>query len=137
MVMGRPNKGIDHVDGCDCSELSKERAKIILQTISGELSVQAACQRMGIQRARFAELRGLALQGSVDALEPGRPGRPRKRDVEQEQREAELQAEIDKLKRQLAIAETRVLLSEVERVKQSPPAKKGAPQRRSKSQVSQ
>jgi len=52
MVMGRPNKGIDHIDNCDGSRLSKRRIKLILLTITGELSVQDACEKLGIQRAR-------------------------------------------------------------------------------------
>lgn len=121
MVMGRPNKGIDHLDNCDCSELSKERGKLILRTISGELSVQEACEQMGVQRARFGELRMLALQGYGDALEPGRPGRPRKLDVERDAREAELLAKIASLERQLQVAEARVVVSQLLR------DKKGAP----------
>jgi hypothetical protein len=129
MVMGRPNKGIDHIDNCDGSRLSKRRIKLILQTISGELSVQDACEKLGIQRARFAELRAKALQATVDAIEPGRPGRPQKRDAEQEQHEAELQAQIAALRRQLEVAETRALLSHVQRVKKGatqPTSRRGA-----------
>ena len=44
MVMGRPNKGVLHVDNCDGSQLSKRRTKAVLQTITGELSVNEALQ---------------------------------------------------------------------------------------------
>ena len=113
MVMGRPNKGVGHIDNCEGSEQSKERARVILQTISGELSVQEACDLLGIQRPRFAELRALALQGSVDAIEPGRPGRPRKRDVDEERRERELLARIEELERDVQIARTKEMLAEL------------------------
>ena len=113
MVMGRPNKGVHHIDGCDGSELSKQRTKLILETITGERSVQSACDELGIQRARFAELRIKALQGAVDALEPGRPGRPRVHDPEQEQHDRELDAHIRTLERLLLISETKGLLSEL------------------------
>ena len=73
MVMGRPNKGVDHVDKCDGSEQSKQRVQRvqrILQAISGERSVKEACEQLGIQRPRFADLRTKALQAAVDALSP-------------------------------------------------------------------
>ena len=34
-MIGRPNKGIDHIDNCDCSRMSKQRGKLILQTKQG------------------------------------------------------------------------------------------------------
>ncbi len=111
MVMGRPNKGIGHVDGCDGSQLSKQRAKIVLRTINGELSVNEALEKLGIQRAHFSKLRRLLLQGAVDALEPGRPGRPRKHDAESEQRFRELERKSQDLERQLQLERTRVDLA--------------------------
>lgn len=113
MVIGRPNKGIGHIDNCDGSELSKQRTKLILETINGERSVREACEQLGIQRARFAELRAKALQGAIDAIEPGRPGRPRVRDLEQERRDQELDAQVHTLERLLLLSETKNLLSEL------------------------
>ena len=113
MVMVRPNKGVDHVDNCDGSQQSKQRAQVILQTINGELSVAEACAMLGIQRPRFAELRAKALQGSVDALEPGRPGRPRKHDAASERREAELQQRIQHLEKQLHVEQIRAAVGKV------------------------
>ena len=124
MVMGRPNKGVDHVDRCDGSRHSKLRAKLILQTITGELSVKGACEQLGIEHPRFKELRAKLLQGGVEAMEPGRPGRPRKRDVEQQQREAELSSRVQDLERQLVVTRALAELAEVGQ-------KKGATQRRS------
>ena len=113
MVMGRPNKGIGHVNNCDGSRQSKQRARVILQTITGELSVNEACAKLGIQRPQFAKLRAKAMQGTVDALEPGRPGRPRRHDVESEQREAELQAKIAQLENQLHVEQIRAAVVQI------------------------
>ena len=68
MVMGRPNKGVHHIDGCDGSELSKQRTKLILETITGERSVQSACDELGIQRE--APLAPLVL-GASTTIEAG------------------------------------------------------------------
>lgn len=100
MTMGRPNKGIGHVDNLEVGPAEKARLRAILATISGELSVSEACEMLGIGRARFAELRAVALQGAAEALAPGRPGRPRQRDVEHDELVAELAAENERLGRE-------------------------------------
>ena len=123
MVMGRPNKGAEHVDRCDGSQQALLRAKCIQQTINGELSVNAACAEMGVSRFHFRDLRERFLQGGVDALEPRPPGRPRKRDAEQDAREVELQARIKELERQLVIARAQAELAAVVQKKQQ--AKRG------------
>lgn len=97
MVMGRPNKGVHHIDSCEGSALSKIRTKAVLQTIAGELTVTDAMEKLGIQRPYFAELRHRMLQAAVEALEPGRPGRRPKNDDPSAQQTAELRAEIAQL----------------------------------------
>jgi hypothetical protein len=104
MTMGRPNKALGHVDGLDAGELEKNRLKAILATITGELSVQEACEQLGIGRARFAELRQMALQGACNSLAPGRPGRPRQHDAEDDQRVVELESANAQLSRELHTA---------------------------------
>lgn len=113
MVMGRPNKGVTHVDNCDGSELSKERAKMVLQTITGELSVSEAMEKLGIQRPYFAELRLRALQGAVDALEPGRPGRKPNHEAHTDQQVTEMEAKIAALERELLLQRTRAEVAEI------------------------
>lgn len=104
MTMGRPNKALGHVDDLDAGELEKSRLKAILATITGELSVQAACAQLGIRPARFAELRQQALQGACDSLAPKKPGRPRQHDAEDDQRVVELEAENARLGHELRTA---------------------------------
>ena len=101
MVMGRPNKGVEHVDRVDASEHERERLKVILRTITGELSVQDACAELGISPKRFQQLREQCLQGAADALAPGRPGRPRRHDAEVVELVAELQREVARLRVQV------------------------------------
>ena len=57
MVMGRPNKGIEHLGNYDVSEQSQLRGRVVLQTLTGELSVAEACEQLGIDRSRFWRLR--------------------------------------------------------------------------------
>jgi hypothetical protein len=130
MVMGRPNKGVDHLDNCDCSELARQRGKLILQTITGELSVQDACDEMGIQRPRFQELRARALQCYSEGVEAGHPGRPRTRDVERDEREAELLSRIASLERQLEVAEAKALVAQLQRGKKGGKASPPRPEKR-------
>ena len=97
MTIGRPNKGLGHVESLDADDVQKDRLRTILATISGEMSVNDACAHLGISRARFAELRNIALQSACDGLVPGRPGRPRKHDPERDAEIDELEAEIARL----------------------------------------
>lgn len=113
MVMGRPNKGVSHVDNCDGSQLSKRRAKVVLRTITGDQSVAEAMQELGVQRPYFASLRSRALQAAVDALEPGRPGRKPKHDVETDQRVAELSSKVAQLERELQLERARAELAPI------------------------
>jgi len=111
MVMGRPNKGVSHVDNCEGSQQSKQRLKVVMQTFAGGLSVNEALESLGIQRPHFAKLRLRALQGAVDALEPGRPGRPRKHDAEVDGRLAEQEARIAQLQKELQLERARADLA--------------------------
>ncbi len=113
MVMGRPNKGVGHVDGCEGSVMSKKRLRVILETIAGDLSVDVACAKLGLQRPRFAQLRAMALQGSVDVLEPGIPGRPRKHDVERDEEVAKLKEQNERLQMELAAAKVKAELAHI------------------------
>lgn len=76
MSGGRPNKGIGHVDKLDADESTKERIRAILQTISGDVSVKDAAERLGIGVSRFHELRDSFLEGGASGLAPGQKGRP-------------------------------------------------------------
>lgn len=55
---------------------AQERAAIILQVRSGQLTVTQAARQLGISRQRYYELEQVALQAMIQALEPKPPGRP-------------------------------------------------------------
>src|SRR5688572_2025280 len=115
--MARPNKGASHVDGLIGTRESKRRAKTILQTVSGELSVSEACDEIGVGPTHFANLRTQALQHLLDGLQPLPVGRrPRVqpasgREVAQQQRIEELEHENAILRARLELA---LLLSQAE-----------------------
>jgi transposase len=68
------------------SAKAKERAQVVLETLSGKLSVQEACRRLGIGAALFNRLRKRFLNGGVPALEDRPAGRrPRLVSAETEQ----------------------------------------------------
>jgi len=101
MAMGRPTKGLGHVEDLDADTHCKERLKAILSALSGTMSVQDASASVGLRPARFGELRRTALQGAVDALAPGRPGRPPVCDAEEAEQTTELERENERLRREL------------------------------------
>lgn len=113
MTMGRPNKGVSHVDGLDAAASEKKRLRAILETITGDLSVDDACARLGIHRAQFQELRQRALQGAVTALQPGQPGRPRKRPDARAEELERLRAEKAELEQELEVTRVRLEIAMV------------------------
>jgi transposase-like protein len=85
----------------------KQRLEVILRTITGELSVEEACQTLGIAATHFHRLRDRALEGALSALMPGAPGRPRTEAPLDLTRIEELQAEVRDLKIDLRAAQIR------------------------------
>jgi hypothetical protein len=73
---GRPPKGPQLADNVQASDQARLRLKVILQTISGELTIPEACAQLGIGEARFHELRTEWLQSAALSLEPKPLGRP-------------------------------------------------------------
>jgi hypothetical protein len=111
MVMGRPNKGVEHAADLDAGDREKQRLRAILRTITGEQSVLAASAELGIQPARFGEIRRRMLQAAVESLAPGRPGRPPLVASEEQARLRVLEAENARLQRELELARMQVQLA--------------------------
>ena len=107
MGRGRPPKGADLVDGLKCSEGAGEKAKVILGTMLGTISIEDACRTLGIGAARFHQLRTQALQGLTESLEPRPVGRPGHVPTEAELRTRELEQELQDVKRDLRAAQIR------------------------------
>lgn len=88
------------------SEEARKRLRVILETISGTRSIAQACEELGIGEARFHELRRQALQGAVEALEPGQAGRPPVSE-EKDEKLAAMEAELIELRINLRAAQIR------------------------------
>lgn len=111
MRVGRPPLRSGHVEGLEGSSREKARLRAILDALSGEITVETACERLELSRSRFFELRARALQAALDGLVPGMPGRPPKPlDVEPAEIER-LERDNEWLREELEIARVRTELA--------------------------
>ena len=55
MSRGRPPKRSRLVEGLDGSDQAKLRLKVILQTLTGECTVEQACEQLGIKEGQTTE----------------------------------------------------------------------------------
>ena len=101
MNSGRKPAGPKLVEGLKGSRYAKERLQVILQTLSGESTIEDACASLHISRSRFFDLRQNLLAEMVDRLEPRPAGRPSLVDpsshrlIELERENAALQVELE------------------------------------------
>lgn len=107
MKRGRPPKGPALVDGLDGPEDAKERLRVVLETIAGERTIQEACEILAISEARFHQIRQQALQGAIDCLVPGTPGRPPKTLLERDEKIESLEQQLRDLKFDLVASQVR------------------------------
>ena len=91
-MSGRYPAGPEYVDKLDGSAESKQRLQAILGTLSGELRLLEACDRLDIGETRFHQLRHKALQAALTAIEPRPAGRPSLHATPEAARVRELQA---------------------------------------------
>jgi len=110
--MGRPSRLAPLVDRVEASDVSRERAKVILETLGGRASVQESLERLRLSRTRFQALRTRFLDAGVKALEGGPVGRPPRRSAEEALEARRLRRRIAELERDLLRAEVRVVLAE-------------------------
>jgi transposase-like protein len=103
---GRPPKGTELIPSLDGSQQAKLRLALILQTLSGQITVEDAAAQLGIGRSRFFALRDELLQQSLSSLEPKPTGRPPKEEPQSEKVE-QLQQEIHALKVDLRASQIR------------------------------
>jgi transposase-like protein len=107
-MRGRKPSGPEYVEGLkESSAKAKERAKAILETLAGRLTVQEACRRLGIGEALFHRLRKRFLNGGVPALEDGKAGRPRRKITEQTEQLRKLEEELQQTKLDLKAVQLR------------------------------
>jgi transposase-like protein len=80
----------------------RQWAALILQVRSGQLTASDAARQMGISRKTYYQWERRALQGLMQGLQPGRPGRPRARPSSEVQR---LRQKVKTLEQQLETTE--------------------------------
>ena len=76
--MGRHSEMERLVAKVRVSPEARQRLRVVLCTLSCELSVKEGCARLGVCRARFQILRDRALEFAGESLEARSPGRPRR-----------------------------------------------------------
>ncbi len=94
---------------------SQQRASLILQVRSGQITAQQAAQQLGISRQAFYKWERRALTAMLSALQDQPPGRPKgTTDPEKDQ----LKSRVEQLERQIRLHEQRdrlrVLLNQME-----------------------
>lgn len=104
-MRGRRATGPEYVWKLQGSQQACRRLEVILRTLGGAQSVQAACAELGIAPTRFHQLRQEALQAALWGLEPGQAGRPSK--AAQDPRISQLEAEVHELRLAVQAAEVR------------------------------
>jgi hypothetical protein len=121
---GRPRQGGEGVDRLEGTQDAKERLAVIMDTVSGKLTIQQACDQLGIAKSAFYKLREQALKGALENLEPKAMGRPaavvtpeqeRIEELEHELRETRMDLEAAYLREELAVAMPHVLIDREER----------------------
>ena len=110
---GRPTKGSGLADRAEGSEAARQRARVILQVVAGELSVAEACGELGIGESRFHQLRERFIAEGVRGLEPKMGGRPGRVLTADQARVRELEDRVTELETELKAAEIRTRIAQV------------------------
>lgn len=112
MPPGRPTEGLEHIDWAHGSFEAKHRLKTVVLSLTGDVLVVEACERLAIGSARFHVIRAQALQAAVERLEPHRAGRPhneahassaRVRELEERLEQAERDARRERARAEIAL----------------------------------
>jgi transposase-like protein len=101
MARGRTPSGPKLVDCIKGSESAKQRLKVILETLSGSMSIEEACEELGIGPAAFHKLRSRTMQEALESLAPRPMGRPAKDKTPEQARIEELEQEVAHLEMEL------------------------------------
>lgn len=89
---------------------SEQRAALILQVRSGQLTVEQAARQLGISRQRYYQLEQRALQAMLTALEDQPKGRPK---GESDPEKETLQTRVEELEEQIQLFQEREELREL------------------------
>ena len=107
MARGRPPLGDEIVEHLEGSPQAKQRLRVILRTLAGEISIPQACAELQVSDSRFHELRAEVLQHTLGELEPKSIGRPSQTPTPQEALVTQLQQQVQALKIDLRAAQIR------------------------------
>jgi hypothetical protein len=110
---GRKPLGPALVHNLEGSEQAKQRLEVILETIAGRLTIEQACQRLGIGEAMFHRLRTEVLEAGLARLEPRPMGRPRQPTTPEQRRSADLEQQLAQLESELKLAAVREEITRV------------------------
>ena len=104
---------------------ARQRAELILQVRSGQLTATAAAQTLGISRQQYYQWEQRALSALLSALEDQPTGRPKTpTDPEKEKLQRRVQQLEQQVQHQQQREQLRQLLSQWEQRTDLPPAKK-------------
>jgi transposase-like protein len=134
IMRGRYPSGPEVVDHLEGSTKAKERLRVILETMTGDVRVSEACARLDICEQRFRQLRAELLQAALASLEDRPAGRPRR--LEEPEEMAVLRQQLEALQRQQQTSQVREEISlALPQVRQAPaaPAQEKAPQKKRRS----
>jgi hypothetical protein len=106
-MRGRYPVGLEIIDKLSGSDESKQRLKIILQTLCGETRVVEACELLELGETRFQQLRDLAMQSALSGIEPRPAGRPSRATSAADEQIRLLQRRVQELEQALHEAQVR------------------------------
>jgi hypothetical protein len=109
---GRKPTGVDLLEGLEGSEHAKARARAILETLSGHITIPDACDDLDLGETMFHKMRKGAIQILVTSLEPRPLGRPPRHPPRADLRVAALETENQQLRVALTASEVRRELAE-------------------------
>ena len=98
MPRGRRTSGAGLVDRLKGPSIAKQRLRLILETMTGKLTVKEASKSLGIGVRRFHGMRTQFLQDSLEQLAPKPAGRPPRTRSTPDQQVNRLQAEVEDLR---------------------------------------
>lgn len=104
---GRPVLGPELVNNLTGSQRAKQRAQVIIATLTGQMTIPQACVQLDICESAFHKLRTRTLQEMVEGLEPRQVGRPPGQVNPEQQRIDELTGQVGQLQFQLQAARVR------------------------------
>lgn len=107
MKRGRKAQKSKLVEELDGSRYAKDRVRAILDTITGDLSIEEAAERLGMGQSSLYRLRRDALQDLLERFEPKAPGRPGKKKLPEEARVEQMTAAIEGLRKERQTQERR------------------------------